>query len=70
MEQLKPTILIGVSGQGGAFTERVCKQMARNTEHPIIFALSNPTDQTEVAPQDVRILPASHLPHDAACDTC
>jgi malate dehydrogenase (oxaloacetate-decarboxylating)(NADP+) len=47
IETLKPTILIGVSTKGGAFTQKVVEAMSRLNERPIIFALSNPTDKAE-----------------------
>ncbi len=47
MEALRPTALIGVSGRGGAFTEPVLRAMARLNERPIVFALSNPTANSE-----------------------
>ncbi len=47
IETLKPTVLIGVSTKGGAFTQRVVEAMSRLNERPIIFALSNPTDKAE-----------------------
>ncbi|CAM2966938.1 NAD-dependent malic enzyme [Moritella viscosa] len=53
MKHAKPSILIGVSGQPGLFTEQVIKTMAANTEHPIIFPLSNPTSRVEATPQDL-----------------
>jgi len=49
----KPSILIGVSGQPGLFTEQVIKTMAANTERPIVFPLSNPTSRVEATPQDI-----------------
>ena len=53
MTHAKPSILIGVSGQPGLFTEQVIKTMAANTAHPIIFPLSNPTSRVEATPQDI-----------------
>jgi malate dehydrogenase (oxaloacetate-decarboxylating)(NADP+) len=47
IETLKPTILIGVSTKGGAFTQQVVEAMSRLNERPIIFALSNPTNKCE-----------------------
>ena len=49
----KPTILIGVSGQPGLFTEEIIREMHRNCHHPIIMPLSNPTSRAEARPQDV-----------------
>jgi malate dehydrogenase (oxaloacetate-decarboxylating) len=49
----KPTVLIGVSGQAGAFTEEVVRTMAKYSERPIVFPLSNPTSRCEATPQQV-----------------
>jgi malate dehydrogenase (oxaloacetate-decarboxylating) len=46
-----PTVLIGVSGQPNIFTKEMIEVMAKTTEHPIIFPLSNPTSCAEVHPQ-------------------
>ena len=48
---VKPSVLIGVSAQGGTFTEAVCKQMASTNRNPVIFALSNPTSKAECTAQ-------------------
>lgn len=53
VQNAKPTVLIGVSGQHGAFTEDVVRAMARNTPRPIIFPLSNPTSRSEATPQQL-----------------
>jgi malate dehydrogenase (oxaloacetate-decarboxylating)(NADP+) len=44
---LRPTAIIGVSGQPGAFSQPVLESMARHNERPIVFALSNPTSKAE-----------------------
>jgi malate dehydrogenase (oxaloacetate-decarboxylating) len=49
----KPSVLIGVSGQTGAFTEQAVREMAKHTARPVIFPLSNPTSRSEATPQDL-----------------
>jgi malate dehydrogenase (oxaloacetate-decarboxylating) len=49
----KITVLIGVSGQAGAFTEAAIREMAKNADRPIIFPLSNPTSREEATPQEL-----------------
>lgn len=44
---IEPSALMGVSAQGGSFTETILKRMAALNEHPLIFALSNPTSKAE-----------------------
>ena len=48
-----PTVLIGTTGQAGAFTEPMIRAMAEGTPQPIIFPLSNPTANTEAVPADI-----------------
>jgi len=52
VHSLKPTILIGVSGQPRTFTEETVKTMAECNERPIIFALSNPTSKAECTAEE------------------
>ena len=47
METLKPTTLIGVSGQPQTFTQSIVEAMGKINEQPVIFALSNPTSKAE-----------------------
>ncbi|MGC1547530.1 MAG: malic enzyme-like NAD(P)-binding protein, partial [Rhodanobacter sp.] len=49
----KPTVLIGVSAQAGAFTESVVRTMAQYVERPVIFPLSNPTSRSEATPEQL-----------------
>ena len=53
VKNFKPTILIGCSTVGGAFTEEIVKLMASNTPLPIILPLSNPTANSEAKPEDL-----------------
>ena len=53
IENVHPTILIGVSTQAGAFTQEMIQLMAKHVKHPIIFPLSNPTSRSEARPADL-----------------
>jgi malate dehydrogenase (oxaloacetate-decarboxylating) len=49
----KPHVLIGTSGQSGAFTQQIVEAMAAAVEQPLIFPFSNPTSKAEAIPEDV-----------------
>jgi malate dehydrogenase (oxaloacetate-decarboxylating) len=49
----QPTVLIGASGQGGAFDEETVLAMASTTETPVILPMSNPTAISEAEPEDL-----------------
>lgn len=53
VQNAKPTVLIGVSGQPGLFTEQIIKTMAQHCERPIVMPLSNPTSRVEAVPADI-----------------
>jgi malate dehydrogenase (oxaloacetate-decarboxylating) len=53
MKHVKPTVLVGVSGQFNLFTEPVIREMSAHVERPIVFPLSNPTSLAEATPKDV-----------------
>jgi malic enzyme/metal-sulfur cluster biosynthetic enzyme len=53
VENARATVLLGLSGQAGSFTEPVVRAMLENTPSPVIFPLSNPTSATEALPDDL-----------------
>ncbi len=48
-----PSVLIGTSGQPGAFDEALIRDLASRTAAPVIFPLSNPTSNCEAHPDDL-----------------
>ncbi len=50
---LKPTVLIGTTGEAGAFTEAVVREMASHVARPLVLPLSNPTSSSEAQPAEV-----------------
>jgi len=50
---VKPTVLIGTTGEPGAFHEDLVKTMAASCERPVILPFSNPTSKAEARPADV-----------------
>ena len=53
LDQAKPTILLGLTGVGGLFTQEIVAKMAGNCDHPMIFPLSNPTTNCEATPEEI-----------------
>lgn len=47
IDYVKPTILMGLSTIRGIFDEAILKKMAHLNKNPIIFPLSNPSDNAE-----------------------
>jgi malate dehydrogenase (oxaloacetate-decarboxylating) len=50
---VRPTILIGTTGQRGAFSEALLREVARHDPRPIILPLSNPSDRSEATPEAI-----------------
>jgi len=53
IQQAKPSILLGLTGVSGLFTQDVIEAMAENNDTPVIFPLSNPTSNVEAVPIDI-----------------
>jgi malate dehydrogenase (oxaloacetate-decarboxylating) len=53
IEHARPSVLIGVCGRPGMFTETAVRAMAAQTESPIIMPMSNPTANAEALPADL-----------------
>ena len=49
---IRPTVLIGTTGQAGDFTPAVIRAMAAGCKRPLIFPLSNPTSKAECTPSE------------------
>lgn len=52
VEYVKPTILMGLSTIGGAFTPKILERLAELNERPVIFPLSNPSSKSECTFED------------------
>lgn len=50
---IKPTVLIGTTGQPGLFTEPIVRAMAEGVRRPAILPFSNPTSKSEAIPRDL-----------------
>jgi malate dehydrogenase (oxaloacetate-decarboxylating) len=53
IQKINATVLIGLSTVHGIFSEAIVREMAKKTERPIIFPLSNPTSHSEADPADL-----------------
>lgn len=52
IQAVRPSVLIGTTGQPSTFTPDVLRTMAEINPRPIIFALSNPTEKAECTAQE------------------
>lgn len=51
--QAKPTILVGVSGQPGLFSQTVIETLHQGCPQPVVMPLSNPTSRAEATPEQI-----------------
>ncbi|QMA40954.1 NAD-dependent malic enzyme [Citrobacter freundii] len=49
----KPSVMLGVSGQAGLFSQEVISTMYQYCDRPIVMPLSNPTSRMEARPEDI-----------------
>ncbi|KAI8086924.1 uncharacterized protein B0P05DRAFT_465638 [Gilbertella persicaria] len=47
IERVKPTVILGLTGVPGVFSEKAIRTMAKYQEKPIVFPLSNPDTRAE-----------------------
>ncbi|MDD5139371.1 MAG: NAD-dependent malic enzyme [Verrucomicrobiales bacterium] len=52
IKSIKPTMLVGASGQAKSFTQEIIKAMGEFNQRPVIFALSNPTSKAECTAEE------------------
>ena len=52
VERVRPSVLIGTTGQAGDFTPGVIRTMAAHCPCPMILPLSNPTSKAECTPSE------------------
>lgn len=52
VEQVKPTVILGLTGVPGVFTEKAIRTMAKYQEKPIVFPLSNPDTRAECTAEE------------------
>jgi malate dehydrogenase (oxaloacetate-decarboxylating)(NADP+) len=52
VNKIKPTAILGLSGQPGSFPKEVIEAMAKINKRPIVFALSNPTSKAECTAEE------------------
>jgi malate dehydrogenase (oxaloacetate-decarboxylating)(NADP+) len=55
VKELKPTAIIGVSGQPRMFTQPIVEAMAEMNDRPIVFSLSNPTSKSECTAEEAYV---------------
>jgi malate dehydrogenase (oxaloacetate-decarboxylating)(NADP+) len=52
VKQVKPTVILGLTGFSGVFTEGAIREMAKHQERPVVFPLSNPDTRAECTAEE------------------
>lgn len=52
VEQVKPTVILGLTGVPGVFSEKAIRTMAKYEEKPVVFPLSNPDTRAECTAEE------------------
>lgn len=52
IKKVKPTVLLGLTGIGGVFSEESIREMAKHTSKPVVFPLSNPDTHAECTAEE------------------
>ena len=53
VERMKPTVLLGTTGQPETFDQKLIETMAAHVDRPIVLPFSNPTSKSEARPEQV-----------------
>ncbi|KAL4562908.1 hypothetical protein LXL04_026939 [Taraxacum kok-saghyz] len=62
VQEVKPDVLLGLSGVGGLFSKEVLEALRGSTStRPAVFALSNPTNNAECLPEDAFSIVGKHM---------
>ncbi|CDH53958.1 malic enzyme [Lichtheimia corymbifera JMRC:FSU:9682] len=52
VERVKPSVILGLTGIRGVFTEKAIRTMAQHHERPVVFPLSNPDTHAECSAEE------------------
>uniref|UniRef100_A0A7S4B0Y2 Malic enzyme n=1 Tax=Chrysotila carterae TaxID=13221 RepID=A0A7S4B0Y2_CHRCT len=52
IEEVRPELILGLSGRKGTISEAAIRAMAKYTSRPIVMPLSNPTSSAEISPEE------------------
>ncbi len=53
IDKIEPTVLVGTTGERGAFNQSILTALGEHAARPLVMALSNPTSKCEAVPADI-----------------